>query len=94
MNFYYANQAMSLPHFSVHYRQRRSGFGSRCKHWTFATPLARRFILPTMKRIGKQLLWKQFVPDILNVVCKKNISTHRAPKRSGQILFSRENDDC
>ena len=35
-----------------------------------ALPLARRFILPTAKSIGIELL-KQSVPEILDVVCNK-----------------------
>ena len=54
MDSYYANQATSLPHFSGHYRQRGSGFGALAAGiGRVALPLARRFILPTAKRIGK-----------------------------------------
>ena len=68
MDSYYANQAKSLPHFSGHYRQRGSGFGALAAGiGLVALPLARRFILPTAKRIGKELL-KQSVPEILDVV--------------------------
>ena len=72
MAFYYANQATSLPHFSGHYRQRGSGFEALAAGiGLVALPLARRFILPTAKRIGKELL-KQIVPEILDVVGSKN----------------------
>ena len=72
MDSYYANQATSLPHFSGHYRQRGSGFGALAAGiGRVALPLARRFILPTAKRIGKELL-KQSVPEILDVVGSKN----------------------
>ena len=71
MDSYYANQATSLPHFSGHYRQRGSGFGALAAGiGRVALPLARRFILPTAKRIGKELL-KQSVPEILDVVGSK-----------------------
>ena len=73
MDSYYANQATSLPHFSGHYRQRGSGFGTLAAGiGRVALPLARRFIfiLPTAKRIGKELL-KQSVPEILDVVSNK-----------------------
>ena len=57
MDSYYANQALSLPHFSGHYRQRGSGFGALAAGiGRVALPLARHFILPTAKRIGKELL--------------------------------------
>ena len=71
MDSYYANQATSLPHFSGHYRQRGSGFGALAAVIPrVALPLARRFILPTAKRIGKQLL-KQNVPETMDVVGSK-----------------------
>ena len=57
MDSYYANQATSLPHFSGHYRQRGSGSGALAAGiGRVALPLARRFISPTAKRIGKELL--------------------------------------
>ena len=60
-----------MPHFSGHYRQRGSGFGALAAGiGRVALPLARRFILPTAKRIGKELL-KQSVPEILDVVGSK-----------------------
>ena len=72
MDSYYANQATSLPHFSGHYRQKGSGFGALAAGiGRVALPLARRFILPTAKRIGKKLL-KQSVPELLDVVSSKN----------------------
>ena len=70
MDSYYANQATSSPNFSGH-RQRGSGFGAlAARIGRVALPLARRFILPTAKPIGKELL-KQSVPEILDVVGKK-----------------------
>ena len=57
MDSYYANQATALPHFSGHYQQRESGFGALAAGiGRVALPLARRFVLPTAKRIGKVLL--------------------------------------
>ena len=71
MDSYYANQAKSLPHFSGHYRQRGSGFGALAAGiGRVALPPARRFILPTAKLIGKELL-KQSVPEFLDVVGNK-----------------------
>ena len=71
MDSYYANQAKSLPHFSGHYRQRGSGIGSLAAGiGRAALPLAGRFLLPTAKRIGKELL-KQSVPETLDVVGNK-----------------------
>lgn len=70
MQTYYANQA-SLPHFSGHYRQRGSGFGALAAGiGRFALPLAKKFILPAAKKIGKELL-VQGAPEILEVITKK-----------------------
>ena len=72
MDSYYANQATSLPHFSGHYRQRGSGFSALAAGiGCVALHLARRFILPTAKHTGKELL-KQSVPEILDIVGNKN----------------------
>ena len=84
MDSYYANQATSLPHFSGHYRQRGSGFGFLAAGiGRVALPLARRFILPTAKRIGKELL-KQSIPEILDVVGKR-----KSPKQSIKNTISK-----
>ena len=77
MDSYYANQATSLPHFPGHYRQRGSGFGALAAGIGRVTsPLARRFILPTAKRIGKELL-RQSAPELLDVVSSK-----KSPKQA------------
>ena len=66
-----------MPHFSGHYRQRGSGFGALAAGIErVALPLARHFILPTSKRIGKELL-KQGVPEILDAVGSK-----KSPKQA------------
>ena len=57
MNSYYANQALSLPQFSVHYHLEENSFGSLAAGiGNVALPIARRFIFPTEKPIGKKLL--------------------------------------
>ena len=77
MDSYYSNQVTSLPHFSGHYRQRGSGFGALAAGiGRVALPLARRFILPAAKRIGRELL-KQGVPELVDVVSKK-----KSPKQA------------
>ena len=73
-----------MPHFSGHFRQRGSGFGALAagiEH--VALPLARRFILPTAKLIGKELL-KQSVPEILDVVGSK-----KSPKQTFKNTISK-----
>ena len=71
MDSYYANQATSLPHFSGHFRQESSGSGALVAGFgRVVLPLARRFILPTAKRIRKELL-RQSVPELLDVVSSK-----------------------
>ena len=84
MESYYANQATSLPHFSGHYRQRGSAFGALAAGiGRVALPLTRRFILPTAKRIVKELL-KQSVPEILDVVGSK-----KSPKQAFKNTISK-----
>ena len=74
MDSNYANQVTSLPPFSGHYRQRGSGFGALAAGiGRVALPMARRFILPTAKRIGRELL---------DVVSKKKITKTSLEKHS------------
>ena len=77
MDSYYANWATSLPHFSGHYRQRGSDFGGLdAGIGRVALALARRFIPPTAKRIGKEFL-RQSVPELSDVVSSK-----KSPKQA------------
>ena len=70
MDSYYNNQ-LSGPHFAGHYRQRGSGFGALALGiGRVALPIARKFILPTAKKVGRELL-SQAVPEIMNVFAKK-----------------------
>ena len=80
MDSYYTNQASALPYFSGHYRQRGSGFGALASGiGRIALPIARLFILPAAKRVGKELLL-QSVPELMDVVSKKKISKASAEK--------------
>ena len=55
MEAYYAQQSVS-PYFSGHYRQRGSGFGALAAAiGRAALPIARKFVLPAVKPIGKEL---------------------------------------
>ena len=77
MDSYYTNQASALPYFSGHYRQRGSIFGALASGiGNIALPIARKFILPAAKRIGKELLL-QSVPELMDVVSKK-----KSPKQA------------
>ena len=78
MDSYYANQASSsLPQFSGQYRQRGSGFGALASgNGRDALPLARKFVLPAAKCIGKELLL-QSVPELMDVIGKK-----KSPKQA------------
>ena len=70
MEAYYHNQA-TMPHFSGHYRQRGIGFGALAMGiGRVALPLARKFIVPVAKRIGKELL-VQAAPELIDIATKK-----------------------
>ena len=78
MDSYYSQQAASaMPHFAGHYRQRGSGFGALAAGiGRFAFPLARKFILPAAKKIGRELL-VQGAPELIDVVTSK-----KSPKQA------------
>ena len=77
MDSYYTNQASALPYFSGHYRQRGSGFGALASGiGRIALGIARKFILPAAKRVGKELLL-QSVLELMDVVSKK-----KSPKQA------------
>ena len=70
MDAYYHNPA-TMPHFSGHYRQRGSGFGALAMGTgRVALPLARKFIIPAAKRIGKELL-VQAAAELINIALRK-----------------------
>ena len=70
MEAYYAQQAVS-PCFSGQYRQRGSGFGARAAGiGRAALPIARKFVLPAVKRIGKELLL-QAAAELIEVATKR-----------------------
>ena len=72
MESYYSNQAsQSMPHFSGHYRQRGSGFGALAAGiGRVALPLARKFLWPAAKKIGRDLL-VQGAPELVEVATKR-----------------------
>ena len=72
MEAYYNNQAsQSMPHFSGHYRQRGSGFGALAAGiGRVALPLARKFLWPAAKKIGRDLL-VQGAPELVEVATKR-----------------------
>ena len=89
MDSYYTNQASALPFFSGHYRQRGSGFGALASGiGRIALPLARIFILPAAKRVGKELLL-QSVPELMDVVSKKK-SPKQALKNTISITVKKQ----
>ena len=70
MDNYYSQQA-SMPYFSGHYRQRGSGFGALAAGiGRVALPIARKFIWPAAKKIGRELI-SQAAPELVDVVTKK-----------------------
>ena len=72
MEAYYSNQAsQSMPHFSGHYRQRGSGFGALAARIArVSLPLARKFLWPAPKKIGRDLL-VQGAPELVDVATKR-----------------------
>ena len=77
MDSYYTNQASSLPYFSGHYRQGGSCFGALASGiGRVALPIARKFILPAAKRVGKELPL-QSVPELMDVFSEKNLQNKR-----------------
>ena len=68
MEAYYSNQAsQSMPHLSGHYRQRGSGFGAFAAGiGRVALPLACKFLWPTVKKIGRDLLVQE-APELVEV---------------------------
>ena len=76
MDSYYHNQA-NPPHFSGHYRQRGSGFGSLALGTgRVAVPLAPKFVIPAAKKIRKELLL-QATPELIEVATKR-----KSPKKT------------
>ena len=72
MEAYYSNQAsQSMPNFSGHYRQRGSGFGALAASiGRVALPLARKYLWPAAKKIGRDLL-VQRAPELVEVATKR-----------------------
>ena len=72
MEAYYSSQAsQSMPHFSGHYRQRGSGFGALAAGiGRVALPLARKFLWPAAKKVGRDLL-VQGAPELVEVATKR-----------------------
>ena len=60
-----------MPHFSGNYRQRVNGFGALAMGiGRVALPLARKLIVPAVKRIGNELL-VQAAPELIDIATKK-----------------------
>ena len=76
MEAYYQQQSVS-PYFSGHYRQRGSGFGALAAGiGRAALPIARKFLWPVAKKIGRELI-VQAAPELVDVVTKK-----KSPKQA------------
>ena len=78
MEAYYSNQAsQSMPHFSAHYRQRGSGFGALAAGiGRVALPLARKFLWPAAKKIGRD--WNLKLLVIATILLTYNKFTWRS----------------
>ena len=70
MEAYYQQQSFS-PYFAGHYRQRGSGFGALAAGiGRSAIPIAKKFLWPVAKKIGREL-FVHAAPEIVDVVTKK-----------------------
>ncbi|XP_075265400.1 uncharacterized protein LOC142357741, partial [Convolutriloba macropyga] len=70
MEAYYQQQSVS-PYFAGHYRQQGSGFGPlEAGIGRAAIPIAKKFLWPVAKKIGREL-FVQAAPEIVDVVAKK-----------------------
>ena len=70
MEAYYHYQATMIL-FSGHYEQRSSGFGALAMSFRrVALPLARKYIVPAAKSIGKELL-VQAAPEVKDIATRK-----------------------
>ena len=70
MEAYYQQQSVS-PYFAGHYRQRGSEFGALAAGiGRAAIPIAKKFLWPVAKKIGREL-FVQAAPEIVDVVAKK-----------------------
>ena len=68
MDSYYERQAVELPHFSSYSRQRGRGIGSFAKGVSrVALPFAKRYILPEVKKFGKNFL-AEAIPQLNQVL--------------------------
>ena len=77
MELYYTNQASSLPYFFGHFRRSGSGFGALASGiCRIVLSPAQKFILPTAETVGEELLL-QSVPELVNVVSKRNSQRRR-----------------
>ena len=72
-------QQAQLPHFSGPARQRASSFGSLAAGvGRVLLPFFKKFLLPVVKSIGKEIL-SQSIPELLDVASKK-----KTPKQALQ----------
>ena len=77
-----------MPHFSGNYRQRGSGIGTLAMGiGQVALPLARKFIVPAAKRIGKELL-VQAAHEIIDLATKKKSHEKHSKKHNQKTSWS------
>ena len=76
MEAYYQQPSVS-PYFSGHYRQRGSSFGALAAGiGRVALPIARKFLWPVAKKIGRELIVPA-APELVEVITKK-----KSPKQA------------
>ena len=83
METYYQQQSVS-PCFSGHYRQRGKDFGTvAAGDGSAALPIARKFLWPVAKEIGRELT-VQAAPELVEVKTKK-----KSPKQAIKLTVQK-----
>ena len=83
MEAYYQQQSVS-PYFSGHYRERGSGFGSLAAGiGRVALPIAKKFLWPVAKKVGRELI-VQAAPKLIDLVTKK-----KSPKQAKKLIVQK-----
>ena len=80
----FCQQQSVSPYFSGHYPQQESGFGALAAGiGRAALPIARKFLWPVVKKLGRELI-VQAAPELVEVVTKK-----KSPKQAIKLTVQK-----